>query len=103
MASLARARCPTPRVAHSYLLTRSSLSAPLVDCYGVAYQIQEHAVQCMVSSDGRCATRDATRFGAVVLGALADVFALIESGALNGYAAQVYAAMIWMEAPELLR
>jgi membrane-bound lytic murein transglycosylase D len=31
-----------------------------------------------------------------------DVWALIEAGALNGYVAQVYAAMIVMEAPELV-
>lgn len=50
--------------------------APLVDCYGVAYQIQDHAIACTVSSDARCAGRCASRFATVVEGALTDVFSL---------------------------
>ena len=54
---------------------------PLVDCYGIAYQIQEEAVQMLISSDGRCKGRDADRFAKAVEAALTDVFGLIESSA----------------------
>ena len=54
--------------------------APEIDCYGVGYQIQEHAIQFMVSSDGRCKSRDAKRFSGVLLQALSDTLALIERG-----------------------
>ena len=55
--------------------------APLTDCYGVNYQIQEHAIQMTISSDPNCRQRDARRFAPVVLSALADVYALIDSHA----------------------
>ena len=55
--------------------------APITDCYGVAYQIQEHSVRLMVTGDAKCVTRDARRFSKAVLQALADVFALVEDGA----------------------
>ncbi len=40
--------------------------------------------------------------GAIEAEGTSDVWALIEAGALNGYVAQVYAAMVVMEAPELV-
>ena len=55
--------------------------APLIECYGAAYQIQEHAIQLTISSDARCKARDADRFAKAVLQALTDVYKLIEEGA----------------------
>ena len=55
--------------------------APLIECYGAAYQIQEHAIQLTISSDARCKARDADRFAKAVLQALTDVYRLIEEGA----------------------
>ena len=63
--------------------------APMTDCYGVAYQIQEHAVQLMVTGDAKCTSRDAHRFADVVHEALRDVYALIADGAPEVRAAVV--------------
>ena len=58
-----------------------SIGAPLIECYGAAYQIQEHAIQWTIASDARCKARDADRFAKAVLQALTDVYKLIEEGA----------------------
>ena len=55
--------------------------APEIDCYGVGYQIQEHAIQFMVSSDARSKSRDAKRFSGVLLQALSDTFGLVNRAA----------------------
>ena len=51
---------------------------PIRDSYGVAYTVQEHAVQFMVSSHPECKTRDAARFAGAIEAALADIFGLVQ-------------------------
>ena len=58
-------------------LDMGGFGPPTVESYGVAYQIQEHAIQFVASSDRRCTTRDAARFATAVSTALRDIFDLI--------------------------
>ena len=51
---------------------------PNPDSYGVAYGIQEQAIQVLASSHPECKTRDAHRFSEVILCALEDVFGLVK-------------------------
>ena len=78
--ALSTSNTSTPGTGSKPYYDCGGFGAPGIDCYGVGYQIQEHAIQFMVSSDARCKARDAERFCSVLLQALADVFALVKLG-----------------------
>jgi len=72
-----------PGIAHP---TRdfSGFGAPSASSYGVCYDVRDTSILMVVSSDRSSTGRDAARFGRAIQQALADICALLLSGAAGG-------------------